>query len=1002
MGRGSESGHVAALLTAARAGRGGALVVTGEPGSGKTRLAAEALASAATAGMVTARGRAATVTASGLPYRPLTEALLTLGRDEEDPDPAELGRYGPVLARLMDGTAGTGAAAVSPLVAAEAVLRLLAVAGRGRGSLLVLHDLDAADTGTLAVVEYLLDHLGPLPVALLLTTGKRAGPAAALVTRARRNGTAVTIEPTPLALDDVRHLMPGDDPAAARRVLHDSAGIPFFARELARAPKGALPAAVAECVRGRAARLGALGGEVLGLAALFGERFPVTVLAHATGRADGEIAAVLGAAVDASLLVPDPAEPEWYAFHPPLAARAVREGLAPGERTGLARRAARALAELRPGLPGAWCVHAAELHERAGEPERAADHYAEAADRATAENRPGRALELLRRAHDLLDPVTAPGPHALVLGRLLDTALQTGRLDVLPACVADRLAVEQAGPGGASPASVPETRPTGPAAPPPAPLPLPEPLRATLHARLAELHALAGRPSQAVRELDVARWLLGDGAADDRTAVVELAAAHVEPGRVAPERLRTAAGSARRAAEAALGAGLPEAAGRALLALGRLTVDRDGQAAADAFVRARDLAVAHGLGPLRIAADACLARLALRSDGLTAAVEQARREAAGAGLLPVVHETGHVLALDRIRRGDFTAAGELIRDGVAEASRHGLGRAEALWRLTEAVRWAHQGRRPELGEALTRLAPLVDAAPGVRAREYGLARAFCSLLEEDHEAAEREFAQAVAYDTENPTTGDHGRFGPALLLGVLAGRMGRPHLGPVFWTGPDQGGTSRARRATEEGAPGAASPAGSEGRALHGAVAAGAARAHWNRTFTGLAHAVLLGREGRPDEATGAARAALDAAEPYPVARHLGLRLVARAAYEDGWGAPVDWLREAEEHFHGAGLAAVAGACRALLRGMGASVRQRRSGTERVPAVLRRHGITVREFEVARLLAERFGNQDIAGRLHISPRTVEKHVASLLQKTGHPNRQAFASAARELVADSAP
>ncbi|MFD0431357.1 response regulator transcription factor [Streptomyces zhihengii] len=61
---------------------------------------------------------------------------------------------------------------------------------------------------------------------------------------------------------------------------------------------------------------------------------------------------------------------------------------------------------------------------------------------------------------------------------------------------------------------------------------------------------------------------------------------------------------------------------------------------------------------------------------------------------------------------------------------------------------------------------------------------------------------------------------------------------------------------------------------------------------------------------------------------------------------------------------------------------------------LRRCGITVREFEVARLVAERIGNKDIAGRLHISHRTVEKHVASLLQKTGHPNRAAFASAAR--------
>ena len=72
-----------------------------------------------------------------------------------------------------------------------------------------------------------------------------------------------------------------------------------------------------------------------------------------------------------------------------------------------------------------------------------------------------------------------------------------------------------------------------------------------------------------------------------------------------------------------------------------------------------------------------------------------------------------------------------------------------------------------------------------------------------------------------------------------------------------------------------------------------------------------------------------------------------------------------------------------------------------MPPDLRRYGVTVREFEVARLLAERIGNKDIAGWLHISPRTVEKHVASLLRKTGHSDRAAFAAAARGLVAERA-
>jgi len=42
-----------------------------------------------------------------------------------------------------------------------------------------------------------------------------------------------------------------------------------------------------------------------------------------------------------------------------------------------------------------------------------------------------------------------------------------------------------------------------------------------------------------------------------------------------------------------------------------------------------------------------------------------------------------------------------------------------------------------------------------------------------------------------------------------------------------------------------------------------------------------------------------------------------------------------------------------------------------------------------RLLPQRLSNREIAGRLHLSPRTVEKHVASLITKTGQPDRIAL-------------
>jgi DNA-binding CsgD family transcriptional regulator len=49
-------------------------------------------------------------------------------------------------------------------------------------------------------------------------------------------------------------------------------------------------------------------------------------------------------------------------------------------------------------------------------------------------------------------------------------------------------------------------------------------------------------------------------------------------------------------------------------------------------------------------------------------------------------------------------------------------------------------------------------------------------------------------------------------------------------------------------------------------------------------------------------------------------------------------------------------------------------------------GITAREYEILRLVGQRLRNREIAERLHVSQRTVETHVSSLLAKTGLPNR----------------
>ena len=58
-------------------------------------------------------------------------------------------------------------------------------------------------------------------------------------------------------------------------------------------------------------------------------------------------------------------------------------------------------------------------------------------------------------------------------------------------------------------------------------------------------------------------------------------------------------------------------------------------------------------------------------------------------------------------------------------------------------------------------------------------------------------------------------------------------------------------------------------------------------------------------------------------------------------------------------------------------------------------GISEREIDVVRLVAEGLSNKEIAGRLHLSVRTVESHVRHMLTKTGLVNRTQLATWARE-------
>ncbi|MFJ8163705.1 helix-turn-helix transcriptional regulator [Streptomyces sp. NPDC096136] len=973
VGRAAEIRLLDEALESAGQGAGRAVFLVGEAGIGKSRLAGESALRAYDRDMPVLRGRA-TSTGLVVPFRPLVEALSSRFRAAGAPDDPELQPYRPALAGLVPEWRAAAVApgyAISLVELAEALLRLLAVLGRERGCLILLEDLHDSDTETIAVVEYLVDNLAELPVLLVGTLRPDPGPALDLALAAELRNTASLGELGPLDESAVRDMAaacldagPGEVPPAAHRHLAQWAGgNPYLVEvlladlldtgrlgrtddgwRLAEQDGATVPAGAVRSWARRLDRLDEPVRELLLVAATLGGRFSVGALRAVTGLDDRALFAHLRSAFEVGIIAPDGAAHDHYTFRHALTADALRASLPPAEQAALARRAASAIEESAAELCGDQRQLVATLRLAAGDRVAASRQFAQVGRQMLDAGASGSAAVLLERARGLAsdeerDEVTVQLAIAQAeSGRLHEAA---ALLDDLPPAAAGSRAAEE---------------------------------RAQAHTQVAWVATMAEQQEEAGRRIRAARTLLGAAPRPEQEAALAVVEGHLallpeqDGGRSDPAvrdgedgrgRREEAERSARSAALTAEQRGRPVVACQAWQLLAMLSRER-GFDEADACLE-RMLAVAeeHRLALYRAEALVRLGTNAFMRTGGATRLEAARTAAHELGSLALLQTVDGLLAMQSVLGGRWDRAREIVERSVEASARLQNLSTHRYLLLVDATLAAHQGRARDQDRALVRFRRAGGEESMLVPLQRGLCQAVGALMGEDRQRAKAELDAALEWEREHPSFFYlSGRYGLGPLLRILDG---------------EDAGREAYREALD-------SPGG---------------QLAWNRMFLGLADAVLRGRDGDPDGALRAVERAGRAATVFPQAWHLALRLTAEAALADSWGDPVAWLRTAEEYFHEAGVTPVAGACRAVLRQAGVSVPQRRGGRERIPAGLRTAGVTPREYEVFVLLAQRPGNQQIAQSLCISPRTVEKHMASLMVKTGSADRAALCALSAE-------
>ena len=357
------------------------MALAGEPGIGKTRLAAQVAARAHADGAVVLHGRADEESVS--PYQPFVEALRQYAAHrprlaEETQLPTATAEE---LASLIPELGAPPSAAKrrqgrpherSRHELFDAVVRLLLHAAEAQRLLLVLDDLHWADLPTLSLLRQLVRRGAGSPLLVIVTYSDLdtdvAGPLTQVLSELRREAGMETIRLEGLRRAEVVSLAAAHlgrrsiDRAWTQRLFEQTGGNPFFIEELLHTPlaapaeRVAVPEGVKDVIGRRLDRLAPATLEILTLAAVLGNDFRLAALqAVALEQRQDDLIAALEAAVAARVILEDPEEVDRFSFTHALVRETLYERPIASRRVRLHRRVAVSLEAA--ALP----VHPAEL-----------------------------------------------------------------------------------------------------------------------------------------------------------------------------------------------------------------------------------------------------------------------------------------------------------------------------------------------------------------------------------------------------------------------------------------------------------------------------------------------------------------------------------------------------------------------------------------------------------------------------------------------------------------